>query len=401
MSSAPKSFMFLEGLRGLGALHVVVAHIFSLFFPVVGRMQTGPADSLAQILSESPFFFLIDGGSAVFGFFLISGFVLSHSYLRTDLPLARQVAKRTVRLYLPVLAALLLSVALLTVWPEMRQQMQPFNTSHWLTQIYDFTLSPGWALAQDILLNSMFLGYFGVSIFQSLDMSGLGLKVVGLSQSLDPPLWSLHIELWGSLLTIVVAKAYLHLPRLIFWPLFAAAFVMTAPGPLCLFLIGFLAYIGRDMLMKDRDTPIRSCLSLLLVALGVIVTTYTLLQPMLNVQVEKEVSAILILAGVLISPRLRRILSFRWQAWLGRLSFGLYLTHFPILFTVGIAIFLPVEARWGYMPATLAAGTFVVVLSLLVSILFERFVDQPSIRLSHLIGGRPLKRVPPPICSHS
>lgn len=396
MSSAPKSFMFLEGLRGLGALHVVVAHLFSLFFPVVGRMQAGPADSFAQILSESPFFFLIDGGSAVFGFFLISGFVLSHSYLRTDLPLARQIAKRTVRLYLPVLAALLLSLTLLAIWPEMRQRMQAFNTSHWLTQIYDFTLGPGWPLAQDILLNSMFLGYRGVSVFQSLDMSWLGLKVVGLSQSLDPPLWSLHIELWGSLLTIFVAKAYLRLPRWAFWTLFTLAFILTAPGPLCLFLIGFVAYIGRHALMTDQDTPVRTCLSLALVVLGVLVTTYTLLQPMLIVQVEKEVSAILILAGVLISPRLRRLLSFRWQAWLGRLSFGLYLTHFPILFTVGIAIFLPAEARLGYMPATLVTGIVVIVLSLFVSVLFERFVDQPSIRLSHIIGGRQLRRSSPP-----
>lgn len=383
-----KKFMFFEGIRGLGALQVVLAHIFSLFFPVVARFQPGAEDSLGHILAHTPFFFLQDGGIAVYAFFLVSGFVLSHSFLRNDLPAGRQVAKRFVRLYLPVLAALALAIVLLTIWPGMRERMELFNASRWIRQLYLFTVEPGWPLLQDILLNSMLLGYVGASIFEPLGSSFFGIKLVGLSQSLDPPLWTLHIEFWGSLLTLAVVKAYIHLPRIAFWPFLVIVSLLVAPGPLSLFIIGFLAYIWRSPLLGDVDTRLRSYLSGVLLISVVIVSTYNVLQLGLGVQLEKQIAALLIVTAVFISPRLRNLLSFPWAGWLGRLSFSLYLTHFPIMFTIGIALFLPLEAWFGYMPAALIASGASIGISLLVAIPFERYIDRPSLRLSHRVGGR-------------
>lgn len=386
-----KRFMFFEGIRGLGALQVLIAHIFSLFFPVVARFQPGAEDALGHKLAYSPFFFLLDGGIAVYAFFLISGFVLSYSFLMTDLPASRQVAKRFVRLYLPVLAALALAIVLLTILPGMRERMEMFNASRWIRLLYVFTVEPGWPLLQDILLNSMLLGYVGASIFEPLGPSFFGIELVGLPQALDPPLWTLHIEFWGSLLTLALVKAYIHLPRMAFWPFLVAVSLLVAPGPLSLFIIGFLAYIWRGPLLGDVDTRLRSYLSVVLLISVVILSTYNVLQFRLGVTLEKQLAALLIVTAVFISPRMRNLLSFPWAGYLGRLSFGLYLTHFPIMFTIGIAIFLPLEAWFGYMPAALIASGASIAISLLVAIPFERYIDRPSIRLSHRVGGRMTK----------
>ncbi|WP_421697811.1 acyltransferase family protein [Ancylobacter sp.] len=380
-------FTFFDGIRGLGAIQVVLAHMFSLFFPVVARVQPAAEDSLGHFLAHSPFFFVLDGGVAVFAFFLMSGFVLSHTFLKTDLSAGRQVAKRFVRLYLPVLAALALAIVLLTIWPGMRARMEVLNASQWIRQLYVFSVEPGWPLLQDVLLNSMLLGYSGASIFGQLQSSFLGIKLVGLSQALDPPLWTLHIEFWGSLLTLAVVKAYTHLPRIAFWPLLVIVCVLVADALLSLFIIGFLAYIWRGLLLGERGTRPRSYLSGLFLVSGIVLSVYNILQPSLGLQIEKQIAALLIVMAVLVSPRLRRLFSLRWAAWLGRLSFSIYLTHFPILFTIGIALFLPLEPWLGYMPAALIACGASIGVSLLVAIPFERYIDRPSIRLSHRVGG--------------
>jgi peptidoglycan/LPS O-acetylase OafA/YrhL len=67
---------------------------------------------------------------------------------------------------------------------------------------------------------------------------------------------------------------------------------------------------------------------------------------------------------------------------LGRLSFSIYLLHFPILFTLGCAGFMAL-ADFLPNPAAIAVTFVGFVLVLLIAASgFERWVDRPAIRLS-------------------
>jgi peptidoglycan/LPS O-acetylase OafA/YrhL len=73
---------------------------------------------------------------------------------------------------------------------------------------------------------------------------------------------------------------------------------------------------------------------------------------------------------------------------LGRLSFSIYLLHFPILFT--LASLILVVASTAMPHAVVVAAVFVVFIgiTLIAAILFERGIDRPTIALSRLVGAR-------------
>lgn len=98
---------------------------------------------------------------------------------------------------------------------------------------------------------------------------------------------------------------------------------------------------------------------------------------------------VLIVWLVVTGPRLQRFFERGPLAWLGRVSFGLYLLHFVTLCTVGCWVALTL-LRHGYGRAVAFAAASIVTLavSLGAADLFSRLVDQPSIRLARRVGAR-------------
>ena len=89
--------------------------------------------------------------------------------------------------------------------------------------------------------------------------------------------------------------------------------------------------------------------------------------------------------AVLVLPVAQRICSMRLPAWLGRMSFPIYLLHWPIMMTVGSMTFL-FASPLGQQIAAITALLVGLLVTLPLAILFERFVDQPAIALSRVFG---------------
>jgi len=87
------------------------------------------------------------------------------------------------------------------------------------------------------------------------------------------------------------------------------------------------------------------------------------------------------------SRRGRQILGSGSLLYIGKISFALYLTHIPILYTLTSALYLWLKGgkQWENSAGMLAFGMSVPVL-FLVAAAFEKYVDQPSIRKSSAIG---------------
>ena len=96
----PAKVQYLEGLRGIAAMQVVLLHFVTGFLPDTAEHAWPPLRVL------------FDGHTAVYVFFLISGTVLTPSFARPG-AFVGKMAKRVVRLGIPVAAAAAIATALL------------------------------------------------------------------------------------------------------------------------------------------------------------------------------------------------------------------------------------------------------------------------------------------------
>ncbi|WP_431267549.1 hypothetical protein [Dankookia sp. P2] len=86
-------------------------------------------------------------------------------------------------------------------------------------------------------------------------------------------------------------------------------------------------------------------------------------------------------AAVAAAPGLRRRLEARWLGWLGRLSFPLYLVHWPMILGPGAAAFLALEPVLGADGARLGGMAVASLASLLLALAF-RPLDAAAMRWS-------------------
>ena len=355
---------YLEGLRGLAALQVVLLHFVTAFLP--------------DTAEHAPVRILWDGHTAVYVFFLISGAVLTPSFARGG-PWPRQAAKRLVRLGLPVAAASVCALVLLAVLPHAHKDAAVVSGSAWLAMDSSGAPTIG-HLLREVSLDSLLLGYREYTLFTPI--AG---RLPLLEQSLDAPFWSLHLELYGSFLVlglVSLRSRWLHAAAV---GLCAALF---GAQPLFLFVIGHLCATR----LTRPGVPL---LGSALIGLGLALSAskdwaaveslrgaMTWLSPPNLFQFQSQLAAVALFIGVLFSPGGQKLLSCAACRWLGRLSFSIYLLHFPILFTLACAGFIPLADALPYPAAAAVTFGFYGIAVLLAASAFARWIDRPAIRLS-------------------
>jgi peptidoglycan/LPS O-acetylase OafA/YrhL len=112
----------LDGLRGVAAAIVVLHHTLLLTPAISNVYMQGPfpeRGSMAWWLSYTPLKIASAGSEAVLVFFVLSGLVLALPVLRrTDFDWSAYYPRRMVRLYVPVIASVLLAVVLVLAVPQ-------------------------------------------------------------------------------------------------------------------------------------------------------------------------------------------------------------------------------------------------------------------------------------------
>lgn len=374
-TTQPGKIQHLEGLRGIAAVQVVLLHFVTGFIP-------GTVERAAPPLPV-----LWDGHTAVYVFFLISGAVLTPSFARGG-PWPRQAAKRLVRLGLPIAAAAVIALVLLTAMPAAHLVAARLTGSGWLAMDSSgaITLTH---LLREITLDSLVLGYREYTLFTPI--AG---QLPLLEDALNAPSWSLHLELYGSLLLLGLVMLRARAPRAHFAAVTMCA-VLFGTHPMFLFIVGHLC---ADL----AGRPSRPLVGATLIALGLAMSAtknWAFLEIIRTAiagvapasapnlyQFQSQLAAMALFTGVLFSPLAQRLLSS--CRGLGRLSFSIYLLHFPILFTVACAGFIPLTAMFPQPVAVVITFIGFIAVVWLAAEVFERWVDHPSVLLSWRIDQR-------------
>jgi peptidoglycan/LPS O-acetylase OafA/YrhL len=362
---------YLEGLRGIAAVQVVLLHFVTAFLPDTAEHAAPPVRVL------------FDGHTAVYVFFLISGAVLTPSFARGG-AWPRQAAKRFVRLGIPTAAAAAIALALLAALPDAHRDAALVSGSAWLVMDSSGAVTLV-HLLREIGLDSLLLGYREYTLFAPI-AGHLPL----LEHSLDAPFWSLHLELYGSLLVLLLVRlrswsAWMHRAALV------ACAAVFGTHPMFLFVLGHLcaarlyrppiALVGTGLIVLGLTMSASKDWIAVEAVRREIARFAPVAAPNLF-QFQSQLAAIALFLGALLSPAAQWLLARSPCLRLGRLSFSIYLLHFPILFTLGCAGFVVVAGVLAYPVAV--AGSFVgfAAVVLIAASGFERWVDRPAIRLS-------------------
>ena len=369
----------LDAVRGIGSFVVMWHHL------VLGFQPNWKFDPL---LATSPWIRVwYHGDFAVHVFFVLSGFVLSYSFVKSgNMDVLRAAAvKRYWRLFLPVAVSILISYLLFTAGAYANRNAARFmhqEVSSWLNQWFAFPLS--WIGAIDEAVYGAFFRY-------------------DVTQTYNSSLWTMQTEFLGSFFIFAfqgLARG-LRCRPLIFLLLFAVFLRQQQ-----LWMIDFLAGAAICDLFHSQRLWIPSPIGLGLAVFGVLLAGTspawlfaTIGDPLIPGWMSNYipmVSALLVILGVLWSPFLQRQLSTGPLLLLGRMSFPLYLIHLLVECSLGCRVYLWVvrDAGFSHNSGFIAASLATIAVSLGLAWIGSFTVEPQSIALGRWVYARwfqPLK----------
>lgn len=377
---------YLDTLRGLASVQVLLSHSMLAFF--IGTAFASPGlGTVVGYLAASPLFFLFDGASAVCIFFVLSGYVLTPVFTRSRATNGAIVCSRFLRLAIPAIAGCAFSAILFQIFGGYNQTAGPVAKSWWLAD--------GWRPAADLsflkdaLINGVLLGFQDSSIIQWFGFPADSLAA--MANSYVTPLWTLSIEFYGSILVLLVARSRS-------WTLLILATIILGRTYLLCFLAGHVA-ARFDLGGKRLWVPWPAAASAACIGMAVCLASHFWSpQAMVNFCAEpvrflppcplakpgylmRIYGATLFTVAIMQCAPIRTFLAHDRLCALGRLSFPIYLTHWPIIFGIGSFSLISLAPWIGALPARLLAMIIGIVTTIVAARCFEPF-DRIALRIS-------------------
>lgn len=378
-----RKYQSLEGLRGLACLAVIASHFLFTFLPYLGHNLYPPSPGLVakypfeELLSHAPFTLLFNGNFAVSIFFVLTGFVLTakfHENGDTRILLEGAI-KRYPRLVLPAFVSVLF-VFVIVYTGQMRNHLAiELNAAGW---VLDFYKEPA------DLLHSIYVGLIGAPI--------LG------DTLLNSPLWTLKIELVGSFLIFATYSLFGRNHKLLILLCFIIlSFVLGSPLYYMSFVLGSFIHVFAKWLIQ------RQAISFLILVLGLVLgsinysSQFSILTSMplpnllpysVNFNTDKllfwyTIGAVLTVTGIVGFKPIAKLLASKVFTHIGKISFSAYLLHWPIILSFSFgAVRKSMLFTHDYLTSVMISFISTYVVILILSILFYRFVDKPSIGFS-------------------
>lgn len=367
----------IEGIRGVACLMVVFSHLSLAFFPYLHAFagEPGSNNPIQYWIHNSPFGFIYSGSSAVYIFFVLSGYILTYVALKNNiLKLVGMSLKRYPRLMIPVVISCVIAYA---------SFLLPIEKVGWISKFGNFNYS--------------FIG----SIYSGLVESFL----IGKS-SYNPVLWTMQIELFGSFIIFsmcFIKLKYKYSSIYIDFCFIAIVLIMVGGkllseklgSGLIAFIIGYLFYCyGRN---------IQPILSIPLFILGLYLagthnssSSYSAITSILGSRsyiIGNFISGIIIVYSIIFNKNLNIFFSKKIFVFMGKVSFSVYLIHLPIISTFGVLCFNLLNKYFVYEASAVLSSIITIFLTYAMSIFYFNYIDHPGMIASNKFKDKILNSV--------
>lgn len=380
---------YLNGLRGILAVIVFLHHYFFLFAPDFiygGTYEEFVAGkwTIPRIIAYSPFNLLYNPGAAINFFFLLSGYVQSFHYFKTnDLTFVQKsFIKRYFRLAVPTLTAVLL-VFLFHRLNLINKNIIPYNeiNAAWIKSMLPDNLN-----FLEVLKNGFVCMVDGNSKYYQI-------------------LWTMSIELYSSfmilIILIVTHNINYKVTLIVFW-LLILIFVLQAFYSVS-FTIGLLICQLHNE-PKFTKIFVSKALRWFCLVIGLYFSSYPYSGYELASQrsmyapisffdqfphvISYIIGNTLLFLVILSSQRIKKFLSKKVFLFLGDMSFMFYLIHFLILFSFSAQLYHYLSPSLFASVNACITGFLSFIAVTIVAHLLTKIIDVPLVKYCNVFLKR-------------
>lgn len=399
----------VEGVRGTACFMVVLAHLVLFFFPhlYMGAPE-GSEREIQKLIRDSPFAFFYSGLAAVYIFFVLSGYILTAVALKKDYSRTRVLSmalKRYPRLGIPATFSCIIAFAIL-------YSIDLKTISHPLL-VGPFSKGSLWG-------SEAIFGKFDYSLQGAIFSGAIDVFFLSGRSLYNPVLWTMEIELIGSFIVYILCVAFASkngqpeqpkytdvgsrllqsLPLLI---LIAVASLVALRAIDHRFGIGLMCFIAGH-LFRIYGINISTTKSMTMLIAGLYLAgahndsnSYGLITRLLGkytYELCNALSGLLIVYAVIHSEKLYDALSNRVSVFMGKVSFSVYIIHFPIIATLGVYLFGVFFDQLGsYETSAILASIFTILFIYAVSVLVYKYVDLKGMNFSNFLSRTIIQRI--------
>lgn len=362
-----KQLDYINGLKGIGAGIVYLCHFVFTFY--YGMYSLEAADchlpgNLEIALGSSPLNVLFSGNFAVRLFLVMSGYVLCLGYFKTKdkKRLLSAPIRRYLRLSVPILVSNVLICLLMMGGAYVNVAASDLTGSAWLA---------GFNRCEPGLLSAVGEALIGCFFFGTNQYNGV--------------LWTIPFLFLGAILVYGCAIVFGDKKwRYAVYVILGAALFLTDYAGV------FLGFVLCDVMHTQPKLvewlKKQKILLWLVFAAGLYLSSYPSagahlqgtiygIIPIVMVVPYHLVGALMLVFSVVLLNPLQKFFGLPVFVKLGKISYSLYLVHFPVIATAGCRLFLLLYEKMSYSMAVLICFAVTTGLVLLISAVFTKYIE--------------------------
>ncbi len=373
----------LDGLRAFAAIIVVIHHYILGFLPAMYNGNLTEAHigngAVESYLASSPLGIFYAGNFAVCVFYVLSGFVLSYKFFKTQDReiLSSAAVRRYFRLILPIFAVVFLAYLGMKFGLFFNKEVSAVSGSTWW-------FASQWNFEASFLhmLKSTFYGVF----FQ-------------YDASYNTALWMITYEFLGSFLTLAFLAFFGTLKKRYIAYIICGLLLIT--GYYWAFLLGIILsdiYINKPVVFQTLKKYFAGLAGPVLFLIGLFLGAYPL-----GKNVDGTIygflgngtgvfwhvfGAFLVIGSTFIWQGLTNFLSKAWLMFISKISFSIYLIHALVLGSFASYLFLQISPRLPYLESVLISFAASLPIIFISGWLTTKYIDEKGIVFSKWIYGK-------------